>query len=43
MDLPIVSPAPFYIRNRTLILVLAPLISILCVSRIIVGVRSGEL
>ncbi len=42
MEPPGVSPAPFHIRNRTLILVLAPLVSILCLTRIIAGLRSGE-
>jgi hypothetical protein len=42
MGFPIVSPAPFYLRHRTLILVLALLISILCITRIIAGLRSEE-
>jgi hypothetical protein len=42
MELPGSSPAVFYLRNRTLILVLSPLVATLCLSRILAGVKSGE-
>jgi hypothetical protein len=42
MDLPGISPAVFYVRNRKLILVFAPPLAILCAFRTLTGVNSGE-
>lgn len=36
------TPAVFYFRNRTLILVVAPPIAVFCFTRILAGLRSGE-
>lgn len=35
-------PAVFHFRNRTLILVVSPLIGVFCVTRILSGLRSGD-
>ncbi len=42
MELPGISPPVFYLRNRTSILVLSPLVAGFCVYRILVGLNSGE-
>lgn len=42
MDLPGVSPPVFHLRNRTVILVLSPLVFALSIARILDGLRSGE-
>ncbi len=42
MELPGVLPVVFRLRNRTLILVVSPLVSVLCVIRIFANIRSGE-
>ena len=42
MALPGLSPAVFHLRNRTLILIAFPVIAVLCLTRIIAGLRSGE-
>ena len=42
MVLPGISPAAFYLRNRTLILVLAPPLAAVCFLRTLAGVNSGD-
>jgi hypothetical protein len=42
MELPVLSPTVFQFRNRTLILVVAPLIAAFSFTRILANLRSGE-
>lgn len=42
MQAHVTSPAVFYFRNRTLILVAAPPLLILCLARILANLQSGE-
>ncbi len=41
MALPVLPPAVFYWRYRTLVLVAVPLLILICVTRIYAGVLSG--
>jgi hypothetical protein len=42
MEVPHDLPAVFHLRSRPLILVAAPPIALLCISRVLVNLRSGE-
>jgi hypothetical protein len=42
MELPGISPAAFYLRNRRHILVLAPPLAVLCAFKTLTGMNSGE-
>lgn len=42
MELPGISPAVYYLRNRTLLLILGPVIVIFCIVRFFETYRTGE-
>ena len=42
MELPGISPAVYYLRNRTLLLILGPLVVILCLWRFLQAYRTDE-